>query len=307
MTLIITCVAEREIVQASDSFLTMPDGSLFQDDAIKATFYCGHVVFAYTGLAVINDEDTGMWLSARLAEAPDGTIFDVLDFITERATADVAKTKASNKTLAIMGAGWYEEPAKRTHYVDESGPAAEVWMMPFLCSVANFDNWEPHSWTSKPDDVFRPWVTPRPDGSNMAWRADGIPLDDTERPPLHHTLSAIANRGLGAKEIAPVLVKQIRDISIRDRRVGGGILVTSLPAQAAGRAAAFDVRGIGHAFFAPDRATALYYPQVGADPEAHRYSNFACKGFASAGTSVLRVPAGSSFDPWKDVEGLGNR
>jgi hypothetical protein len=52
MTLILTCLTHEHIVQVADRRLTMPDGTLYDDDTNKAVFYCGRVAVAYTGLAL---------------------------------------------------------------------------------------------------------------------------------------------------------------------------------------------------------------------------------------------------------------
>jgi hypothetical protein len=65
MTLIITLATADKVVQASDRRLTLPDGSVFDDEANKAI--CAgckdaHFCIAYTGLAFVEGKKTDEWL-----------------------------------------------------------------------------------------------------------------------------------------------------------------------------------------------------------------------------------------------------
>lgn len=65
MTLIITALAEDAVVQVSDRRLTLPDGTVYSEQANKAIcFDCAdaHVSLAYTGLARIGTTPTDQWL-----------------------------------------------------------------------------------------------------------------------------------------------------------------------------------------------------------------------------------------------------
>jgi hypothetical protein len=71
MTLIITAVADDAVAQVSDRRLTLPDGSVFSDDANKAICIAcadARVSLAYTGLARIGDTPTDHWLVDLLTE-----------------------------------------------------------------------------------------------------------------------------------------------------------------------------------------------------------------------------------------------
>lgn len=70
MTLLLTCVTDRFVVQASDRLLTFPDGGVAEQKANKATMLGNHATFAYTGLARCSvAESTDALLARCLAQS----------------------------------------------------------------------------------------------------------------------------------------------------------------------------------------------------------------------------------------------
>jgi hypothetical protein len=100
VTLILTCVTDRLIVQASDRYLTWKDGTVADDASNKAIFYCGHMVFAYTGLSEINGENTAMWVVRQLATAP--TIPEGILLLKEQLTEAWVDVEAEDITSASV-------------------------------------------------------------------------------------------------------------------------------------------------------------------------------------------------------------
>ncbi len=52
MTLLLTCLTDRFVIQASDRLLTHTDGSVAEEKANKATIVGNQAIFAYTGLSL---------------------------------------------------------------------------------------------------------------------------------------------------------------------------------------------------------------------------------------------------------------
>jgi hypothetical protein len=70
MTLVLTFISRNFVVQASDRRLTSLDGSVFEDEENKATFWWMHGSVAYTGLARIGREPTADWALFPFHDSP---------------------------------------------------------------------------------------------------------------------------------------------------------------------------------------------------------------------------------------------
>jgi len=74
MTLILSCLTERFVLQVSDRRLTnVVGGRAVPGEFNKAVGFTNKVTFAYTGLAEIDGEDTDEWLANALASGDDET------------------------------------------------------------------------------------------------------------------------------------------------------------------------------------------------------------------------------------------
>lgn len=83
-----------------------PDGSLADDDANKATIYCGRVAIGYTGLAQIKTKKTDEWLAGFLAKAQSSP--QAFELLQSEATAHFRGLAATprQRRHAFVGAGW---------------------------------------------------------------------------------------------------------------------------------------------------------------------------------------------------------
>ena len=69
MTLILSCLTRDYVVQVSDRRVVATDGSWREDRANKASFFCGHSSFSYTGYARLEGLPTDEWLTEQLGTA----------------------------------------------------------------------------------------------------------------------------------------------------------------------------------------------------------------------------------------------
>jgi hypothetical protein len=70
VTLLLTCITHRFVVQASDRRLTLPNGSIHEELANKATLLGNHATFAYTGLAKCSVNESTDALMLRILSQP---------------------------------------------------------------------------------------------------------------------------------------------------------------------------------------------------------------------------------------------
>jgi hypothetical protein len=113
MTLIISALDSKFVVQVSDRRLTRTDGRLLDDFANKAIcVVCVDAVFsiAYTGLANINNKKTDEWLTDYLASINVGelTVYDIIKKLRKRLESTFLSFKhiGSARALTLVVAGF---------------------------------------------------------------------------------------------------------------------------------------------------------------------------------------------------------
>lgn len=113
MTLILSCLTRRVVAQASDRRTTLPSGRVQEDEHNKAVFYCGHTVWAFTGVARLDGMPTADWLGETMAPA---TIFEAACSRVARGAQRAARQvpwtsgvreaeRAQLRRLAFVGVG----------------------------------------------------------------------------------------------------------------------------------------------------------------------------------------------------------
>src|SRR5438034_5833169 len=109
MTLIISAITYKHVIQASDRRLTYPDGRLADDGANKAVcVYCADARFsiAYTGIAHVGRMRTDEWLVGVLtdAKAYQMDLRSISELLKTRATTALKKALPRLPlTLALAG------------------------------------------------------------------------------------------------------------------------------------------------------------------------------------------------------------
>ncbi len=129
MTLILTCLTYEHIVQVADRRLTLPAGTLYDDDTNKAVFYCGRVAIAYTGLAQMEGKPTAEWIGSCMKDAAKAE--SAMNRVAERAESHLRQTSEPDKRLAVVATGWATLRGAQP-------------LRSFICVASNFmtDSWE---------------------------------------------------------------------------------------------------------------------------------------------------------------------
>lgn len=113
MTLIIAAANKDAVLLVADTRLTRPDGSLYDDCAIKTiVLHCwdAKLVLAYTGLAIIEGKRTDRWLVSKLREANASrkAFLEVVELLRDQLTRVTRKNSDLGRrglTLVVIGLG----------------------------------------------------------------------------------------------------------------------------------------------------------------------------------------------------------
>jgi len=221
MTLIITCLAHEHIVQVADRRLTMPDGSLYDDDTNKAVYYCGRVAVAYTGLAIMEGKPTAEWIGSCMKDKA-GTE-QAMNHVASHADAHFQNTNPRERRLAVVAVGWST--------LQGAQPPR-----PFLCVASNFltDSWE---WdTSAPRQMAVRTIFLRASSSHRIFVA-GQRLTPEEKQRLDALVACAIAGSTPPTEWARFLGDAVRTVAdgsdARATRVGKGLIIHLLSRKAA--------------------------------------------------------------------------
>jgi len=117
MTLILTWLDKRKIVQVSDQRLTLPDGSLFDEQALKTICVrscdCSFLL-SYTGEAYMPQwSRTDYWLTAAIQPLTLRPLDDLIEGLCFRLNNDAAP----KKRLCVVAAGFCRIPTRLQYLV----------------------------------------------------------------------------------------------------------------------------------------------------------------------------------------------
>jgi hypothetical protein len=212
MTLILTAMTPRFIVQVSDRRLTWDSGR-FRDGFVKAVVTRGFAC-SYTGIASL-DGDTAKWIAKRLAahdSDPDGGLQAVMN----AAAAACRASRYAKRPLAILAVGWHMQ-----------GPL----VTPSTTLISNFHP------TGKVGAFMRGQLTIGSGRVSTVVPVGALIREDELRPASRAVERLCIQRRETARAIAQILTECIRGVSRassrtydqRDPAVSEDVLVVALP------------------------------------------------------------------------------
>ncbi|HEV2999370.1 MAG TPA: hypothetical protein VGW75_01430 [Solirubrobacteraceae bacterium] len=219
MTIVISCLTERYVLQVSDRRLTqVGSGRPVPGEFNKAVLFGNSVAFAYTGLAKIGRLDTDEWLADALASGHDDNSSIVA--VRDRATTAFRRLRCAPrwKAHAFVAVGWDKPP-------DNGG-----WV-PWICWISNSMD-AAGRWIRPPTDSFEAHsfvLRTTPDGRALALSFVGVPLTRTEHVSLMRDLKRYVNHGVGPALVAERLVSQVRQVARRATTVSEEVMVNAIP------------------------------------------------------------------------------
>jgi hypothetical protein len=281
VTLILACLTAERIVVAADRRLTLPDGSLHDDDANKAVFYCGRCAVAYTGLAKIQGEDTSNWIARQFAEENQ---FDrAADDIAHKLEGVLGQHPAAYERIAILMFGWATQNGQPP-------------LRPYCRLVSNF--FDSHlGWLENPNRTVVTHVSFLDEHSRNQVVVAGQRLHPVDVVWLTRRTRSCAEHNTGPAPYAFFLAQMIRAVAEagdeRSKRGGRALIIQALSLHAI-------ESGSGGLLLTPLTAVANSFLYVAEDGSVDRFQGpiLACDGAVITGFGGRTIPPGgkSHFD-----------
>jgi hypothetical protein len=210
MTLILTAMTRRSVIQVADMRLTNIRTGKVEDEATaKMVAYAGRFVLSFAGPASMGREPTAEWMTRVLSGVQDPS--EILAVLGESAERIVRQYPPNIRGLAVVGAGWSGEPERSN---------------PTYVQLTNFD-------------FASGALLPRFQASRAELKANekllllsaGVPVPDT----LVDEAQQLMRRRAGRREERPAelvatMLRLARSVAIGQRTVGTRFMVASIPA-----------------------------------------------------------------------------
>lgn len=230
VTLLLTCVTHRFVVQASDRRLTLTNGDIHEEIANKATLLGNHATFAYTGLSKCSiSEPTDLLLLRSLAE-PGVPILQQLRNLGEDAGRSIRNLPLPGvrpsdrgwvRRTSFVGGGFFglrhPERFGRRPSVDNLHPSIAV--------VSNAQGIS-EKWRDVADREFSVNIMSLEQDREFGLHAAGVPFGGSTRKELHRAIRRCIARSAHPETVARLLARAIREVSQEDRRVGPNVMCT---------------------------------------------------------------------------------
>ena len=111
MTLILTAMTRRSVIQVADMRLTnVRTGQVEDESTAKMVAYAGRFVLSFAGPASMGREPTAQWMTRVLSGVQDPG--EILGALAESAERIVKRYPPNIRGLAVVGAGWSGEPGR---------------------------------------------------------------------------------------------------------------------------------------------------------------------------------------------------
>lgn len=232
MTLLLTCVTQRFIVQASDRRLTTLTGKIHEELANKAVMLDRRATFAYTGLARLGP-GPGEPTDELLLDSLGGVGVDFnerMRVLARRATLLTRNTplrgvpspaRPAVRRTSFVGAGFLglRNPGRfgRLSSADE--------LHPMLLVVSNAQDLR-EAWRPTADREYQVHVGFLAEDADFQLHTAGQALTPPERVDLQRGLRRALRRVTGPEAFARLLARSIRTVSRRTAAVGPNVMCT---------------------------------------------------------------------------------
>lgn len=210
MTLILTAMTRRSVIQVADMRLTnVRTGRVEDESTAKMVAYAGRFVLSFAGPASMGREPTAEWMTRVLAGVHDPA--EILGALAESAERIVRHYPPHIRGLAVVGAGWSGEPDHPE---------------PIYIQLTNFDF---GSGALLPR--FQASRTALEPNQKALLLSAGVPVSET----LLSDVQQLMRRRAGRREERPaelvaLMVRLARSVAFGQRTVGTRFLVASIPA-----------------------------------------------------------------------------
>ena len=209
MTLILTAMTRRSVIQVADMRLTNVRTGKVEDEATaKMVTHAGRFVLSFAGPASMGREPTARWMTRVLSGVQDPG--EILAALGESAERIVRQYPPNIRGLAIVGAGWSGEPGR-----------AE----PTYIQLTNF---EFESGALLPG--FRASRVELKPNEKVLLLSAGVPVPETRVSDVQQLLRRRAGRREERPaEFVALMLRLARSVAMGRRTVGTRFQVASIP------------------------------------------------------------------------------
>ncbi|MGO8956926.1 MAG: hypothetical protein ACLQFR_06105 [Streptosporangiaceae bacterium] len=229
VTLLLTCVTHRFVVQASDRRLILPNGDVVEDIANKATLLGNHATFAYTGLARCSVTERTDELLLRCLAEPNVPIIQVFDKLAKSAAQSIrglslpvrpSERRVLRRT-SFVGAGFLgiRNPVRFLRQ-----PSADE-LHPFMVVISNAQG-RKEEWRPVADQDFSISLVLLAEDEPFGLHAAGQPFIGPERSALERDIRRCLGRISRPESVARLLARAVRTVAARNRKVGPNVMCT---------------------------------------------------------------------------------
>lgn len=214
MTLIISCLTPKYIVQVSDRRLTWPDGRVDDDAANKAIVFHDRACFCYTGIAKIGVQRTDEWITDKLIGCEG--VQDAIDTLKGELGVRIAKISAPNRHLTVGIDFWGTQ--------DASLPDR-----PWSIALTNQVDPVTRKWSKVPLATFQQFTQTLPGDKGYAFLHLGQDLDmGIYRAMVRNLVRAMRHAGDSPSTVMPTTVGRFMQEAILYAASGNGAVGKNL-------------------------------------------------------------------------------
>ena len=209
MTLILTAITRRSVIQVADMRLTdVRTGKVADESTAKMVARTGRFVLSFAGPASMGREPTARWMTRLLSGVEDPS--EILETLAESAQRIVNRYPPNIRGLAVVGAGWSGEPERPK---------------PVYIQLTNFD-------------FVSGALLPRFQGSRVELKPNekvlllsaGVPVPETVIDEVQQLMRRRADRREERPtEFVAMMLRLARSVAIGQRTVGTRFQVAWIP------------------------------------------------------------------------------
>jgi hypothetical protein len=225
VTLVLSLMSDRYVVQVSDRRLTWSDGRTAEDRENKTVFLCNFAAFGYTGLARLGTAPTHEWI-AEMLNRP-GDIGEVVEGLRADATQRFYRLGVARewRRTAIAGVGFLGLKYSEAERIGRQPTADDLH--PFYVVVSNCFGDKPGTWAPLAFEEFETsWGLLDVEYRVLSVGQDLLP-DEWAR--LHRQVRQCVRRAAHPYAAARILARMVREVSCRNPAVGGNVMCMLLP------------------------------------------------------------------------------
>lgn len=280
MTLVLTSISPKYVIQVSDrklTWLTGPNkGKEADDKTNKAVVVCNRLVIGYTGLAKIGGQKTDDWILDVVSSVIPYSVERIKKTLAERANKNFERIRlpSKDKRHAFMISGW-------ARFDSQDAP-----LTPFVSIISNAHDFAAIKWLDEAQNEFTTGSTAL--GNHPYFlAAAGQPIKTATLNRLKRQISTYVSRERGPEAYIELLATAIRETARDYKNVGTNLMAISLPVSAISGGSMAMTIPLGAGPLPTTQPVALYLPD-GDEPKVYG-PHYTCNGMLMKGFESMRA------------------